>query len=226
MPCSAAPALVTGQRAGTSGCDLGCGAANGCARPAVRRRASVAARSLCKCCGRPPWWHLQPINAAEAITAGFMHLLARSRWPVVMHCAHRGPEDRPVVCAPPDPASSGLDTLHHYHPPRRRPSATQRAPTEARSQHLLRVSVGEIPFRIPHSRAVESVWSPRRATPDRPLTSPWWRTRATGNGQLEGEDTRTGDRSGVRKVSSTTHPRQRSRNPTLSRLDVQAPPGR
>ncbi len=90
------------------------------------------------------------------------------------------------------------------------------------------VSVGEIPILVPQSRAVESVWSPRRSTPDgdRPLTSPWWRTRATCHWQPEGEDARTGDRSGGRKVSSTTHPRQRSRNPTLSRLDVQAPPGR
>jgi hypothetical protein len=42
---------------------------------------------------------------------------ARSRWPVAMHCAHRTARTAPVVCATPDPASSGLDALHHYHPP-------------------------------------------------------------------------------------------------------------
>ena len=95
------------------------------------------------------------------------------------------------MCATSDLASSGLDTLHHYHPPLRRPSATQHEPARPQRQgrNSCWVSVGEIPFPIPHSRAAESVWSPRRSTPERPLTTPgslWWRTRATGNWQLEG----------------------------------------
>ena len=110
-----------------------------------------------------------------------------------------------------------------------RDPARASAPTEARSQQLLGVC-GRDP--IPHSpftggrERVEPAPVHTREATDHPrlpvVEDEGDRQLATGGG----EDTQTGDRSGDRKVSSTTHPRQRSRNPTLSRLDVQAPPGR